>query len=70
MRGIGEGYILGIYTEREKLIPPQICSQEKNTMNSIELLFYAVVAVLGTLAIAAAVGYVIADRLDKKNDTD
>lgn len=35
-------------------------------MNSIELLFYAVVGVLGTLAIAAAVGYVIADRLDKK----
>jgi hypothetical protein len=39
-------------------------------MYSIELLFYAVVAVLGTLATAAAVGYVIADRLDKKNDTD
>jgi hypothetical protein len=39
-------------------------------MNSIELLFYAVAGVLGTLSIAAAVGYVIADRLEKKNDTD
>lgn len=39
-------------------------------MDTIELLVYAVIGVIGTLGLAAVIGYKVADHLDKKNHTD
>ena len=39
-------------------------------MDAIELLVYAVIGVVGTLAVAAVIGYKVADHLDKKHQTD
>lgn len=39
-------------------------------MDTIELLVYAVIAVIVTLGLAAVIGYKVADHLDKKHHTD
>ena len=39
-------------------------------MDSIELLVYTVIGVVGTLGAAAVIGYKVADHLDKKHHTD
>ncbi len=39
-------------------------------MDTIELLVYAVIGVIGTLGLAAVIGYKVADHLDKKHHTD
>lgn len=38
-------------------------------MDSMQMLVFAVVGVVGVLAIAGAIGYKVADRLDKKHGT-
>jgi hypothetical protein len=39
-------------------------------MDSIELLAYACTDVVGTLGVAAVIGYKVADQLDKKHQID
>ena len=38
-------------------------------MDSIELLVYAFIGLVGTLGLTAAIGYKVADHLDKKHHT-
>jgi hypothetical protein len=45
-------------------------ARKEQDMDSIELLVYAVIGVVGTLGVAAVIGYKVADHLDKKNHTD
>jgi hypothetical protein len=39
-------------------------------MDSMQMLVYAIVGVVSVLALAGVVGYVVADRLDKKHGTN
>lgn len=39
-------------------------------MDSMQMLVYAIVGVVGVLALTGVIGYVVADRLDKKHGTN
>ncbi|WP_262379181.1 MULTISPECIES: hypothetical protein [Pseudomonas] len=39
-------------------------------MDSMQMLVYAIVGVVSVLALAGVIGYVVADRLDKKHGTN
>nr|WP_013100882.1 hypothetical protein [Pseudomonas putida]BAJ06441.1 hypothetical protein [Pseudomonas putida] len=39
-------------------------------MDSMQMLVYAIVGVVGALALTGVIGYVVADRLDKKHGTN
>ena len=45
-------------------------AQKEQDMDSIERLVFAVLGVVGTLGVAAVIGYKVADHLDKKHHTD
>lgn len=69
-KGFQKEEILGIGTAGEKLDSVRFSAQKEQGMNAIELLVYAVIGVIGTLGLAAVIGYKVADHLDKKHHTD
>jgi len=61
---------LGLARQMRSYIPCRFLAQKERDMDSIELLVYAVIGVVGTLGVAAVIGYKVADHLDKKHHTD
>ncbi|MFK7670870.1 hypothetical protein [Pseudomonas lundensis] len=61
---------LGLAWQMRSCIQCKFSAQKEQDMDSIELLVYAVIGVVGTLGAAAVIGYKVADHLDKKHHTD
>ncbi|MNF93524.1 hypothetical protein D3C84_762030 [compost metagenome] len=61
---------LGLAQQLRNCIQYRFSAQKEQDMDSIELLIYAVIGVLGTLGVVAAIGYRVAVHLDKKHGTD
>lgn len=61
---------LGLEQQMRSWIQCTFSAQKEQDMDSIELLVYAVIGVVGTLGVAAVIGYKVADHLDKKHHTD
>lgn len=61
---------LGLAWQMRSFIQCKFSAQKEQDMDSIELLVYAVIGVVGTLGVAAVIGYKVADHLDKKHHTD
>jgi hypothetical protein len=61
---------LGLAQQVRSWILRKFSAQKEQYMDAIELLVYAVIGVIGTLGLAAVIGYKVADHLDKKNHTD
>lgn len=61
---------LGLGRQVRSWILCKFSAQKEQDMEAIELLVYAVIGVIGTLGLAAVIGYKVADHLDKKNHTD
>lgn len=61
---------MGLAYQMKGWIQCKFSAQKEQDMDSIELLVYAVIGVVGTLGVAAAIGYKVADHLDKKHHTD
>ncbi|SOB49230.1 hypothetical protein PLUA15_110051 [Pseudomonas lundensis] len=61
---------LGLARQMRSYIQCRFLTQKERDMDSIELLVYAVIGVVGTLGVAAVIGYKVADHLDKKHHTD
>lgn len=61
---------LGLAQQMRSWIQCKFSAQKEQDMDSIELLVYAVIGVVGTLGVVAVIGYKVADHLDKKNHTE
>ena len=61
---------LGLAQQVRSWILCKFSAQKEQDMDAIELLVYAVIGVIGTLGLAAVIGYKVADHLDKKHHTD
>ena len=61
---------LGLAWQVRSWILCKFSAQKEQDMDAIELLVYALIGVIGTLGLAAVIGYKIADHLDKKHHTD
>lgn len=61
---------MGLGRQVRSWILSKFSAQKEQDMDAIELLVYAVIGVIGTLGLAALIGYKVADHLDKKNHTD
>ncbi len=61
---------MGLARQMRSYIQCRFLAQKERDMDSIELLVYAVIGVVGTLGVAAVIGYKVADHLDKKHHTD
>ena len=61
---------LGLALQVRSWILCKFSAQKEQDMDAIELLVYALIGVIGTLGLAAVIGYKIADHLDKKHHTD
>ncbi len=61
---------MGLAQQVRSWILCKFSAQKEQDMDAIELLVYAVIGVIGTLGLAAVIGYKVADYLDKKHHTD
>jgi hypothetical protein len=61
---------LGLAQQVRSWILCKFSAQKEQDMDAIELLVSAVIGVIGTLGLAAVIGYKVADHLDKKHHTD
>jgi hypothetical protein len=61
---------LGLALQVRSWILWKFSAQKEQDMDAIELLVYALIGVIGTLGLAAVIGYKVADHLDKKHHTD
>jgi hypothetical protein len=61
---------LGLALQVRSWIQWKYSAQKEQDMDAIELLVYALIGVIGTLGLAAVIGYKVADHLDKKHHTD
>jgi hypothetical protein len=61
---------LGLAQQVRSWILSKFSAKKEQDMDAIELLVYAVIGVIGTLGLAAVIGYKVADHLDKKHHTD
>ncbi|PBM99992.1 hypothetical protein B8A54_20025 [Pseudomonas aeruginosa] len=61
---------MGLAQQVRSWILYKFSAQKEQDMNAIELLVYAVIGVIGTLGLAAVIGYKVADHLDKKHHTN
>lgn len=61
---------MGLAQQERSWILCKFSAQKEQDMDAIELLVYAVIGVIGTLGLAAVIGYKVADHLDKKHHTD
>ena len=61
---------MGLAQQVRSWILCKFSAQTEQDMDAIELLVYAVIGVIGTLGLAAVIGYKVADHLDKKHHTD
>lgn len=61
---------MGLAQQVRSWILSKFSAKKEQDMDAIELLVYAVIGVIGTLGLAAVIGYKVADHLDKKHHTD
>lgn len=61
---------MGLAQQMRSWIQCKFSAQKEQDMDSIELLVYAFIGVVGTLGVVAVIGYKVADHLDKKHHTD
>ena len=61
---------MGLALQVRSWILWKFSAQKEQDMDAIELLVYALIGVIGTLGLAAVIGYKVADHLDKKHHTD